>query len=65
MGDANTFNWQNTEMKKRIDFVSFHVYPFFVSKTGFSLGDSEAGARIFGEGLFTSEANNVWRRVSV
>lgn len=58
MGDANTFNWQNSEMKKRIDFVSFHVYPFFVSKTGLSPGDSEAGG-IFGEGLNRFPGNEV------
>jgi hypothetical protein len=59
MGDANTFNWQNSEMKKRIDFVSFNVYLFFVSKKGLSPGDSEAGARIFDEGINRFPGNEV------
>ncbi len=59
MGDADTFNWQNSEMKKRIDFVSFNVYLFFVSKKGFSPRDSEAGTRIFGEGINRFPGNEV------
>ena len=44
---------------KRIDFVSFHVYLFFVSKAGCSPGDSKAGARILGEGLNRCPGNEV------
>ena len=46
-------------MKKRIDFVSFHAYPFFVSKTDPSPRDSEAGTRIFDEVLNRFPGNEV------
>jgi len=47
-------------MKKRIDFVSFYVYPFFVLETGLSPGDSKASARKIGEDLNGFPGNEVF-----
>jgi len=47
-------------MKKRIDFVFFCEYPFFVSKIGFSPGDSKADARRIDEDLNRLAINEVF-----